>query len=147
MGKITAKLSSMGLALPEPSPKGKLEQAVRAGSLVFTSGVGSSIKGKLGAGLDVARGREAARECALRLLANLQVEIGDLDKVKKVVKLLAMINSAADFVEQPAVAHGCTDLLVELYGEAAGKHARSAVGMASLPGGCAVEIEMIVEVS
>ena len=145
--RVRDKLAAMGLALPAPWPKGKLERAVRAGSLVFTSGAGSKIKGKVGAGLDVAAGREAARECALQLLANLEAEIGDLDKVRRVVKLLAMVNSAPDFTEQPAVANGCTDLLVELYGEGAGKHARSAVGMASLPGGCAVEIEMIVEVS
>ena len=145
--RIRDKLAAMGLALPAPWPTGKLERAVRTGSLVFTSGAGSKIKGKVGAGLDVANGREAARECALALLANLEAEIGDLDKVRRVVKLLAMVNSAPDFTEQPAVANGCTDLLVELYGEAAGKHARSAVGMASLPGGCAVEIEMIVEVA
>lgn len=143
---VRVKLEGKGLALPEPWPRGKLERAVRVGSLVFTSGAGSKIKGKLGAGLDVAKGREAARECALQLLANLEAEIEDLDRIKRVVKLLAMVNSAPDFVEQPAVAHGATDLLVELFGETAGKHARSAVGMASLPGGCAVEIEMIVEV-
>ncbi len=144
---VRAKLEGKGLTLPEPWPRGKLQRAVRVGNLVFTSGAGSKIKGKVGAGLDVATAREAARECALQLLANLEAEIDDLDKVKRVVKLLAMVNSAPDFVEQPAVANGCTDLLVELYGEAAGKHARSAVGMASLPGGCAVEIEMIVEVA
>jgi enamine deaminase RidA (YjgF/YER057c/UK114 family) len=146
MGRIRGKLTDMGLVLPEPWPRGKLERAVRVATLVFTSGAGSKIKGKVGAGLDVAKGREAARECALQLLANLEAEIGDLDKVKRVVKLLSMVNSAPDFTEQPAVAHGCTDLLIELFGESAGRHARSAVGMASLPGGCAVEIEMIVEV-
>ena len=147
MGKVKAKLSSMGLALPEPWPIRKLERAVRVGSLVFTSGAGSKIKGKVGAGLDIQQGCEAARECGLQLLANLEAEIGDLDKVRRIVKLLAMVNSALDFGDQPAVANGCTDLLIELYGEAAGKHARSAVGMGSLPNGCAVEIEMIVEVS
>ncbi len=147
MGKVRAKLAAMGLALPNPWPPGKLARAVRSGSLVFTSGAGSTIKGKVGAGLDTAKGREAARECALQLLANLEAEIGDLDKVGRVVKLLAMVNCPPEFTEQPAVANGCTDLLVELYGEAAGRHARSAVGMASLPGGCAVEIEMIVEVA
>ena len=147
MGKVRAKLAAMGLSLPEPWPIRKLERAVRTGNLVFTSGAGSKIRGKLGAGLDIRTGCEAARECGLQLLANLEAEIGDLDNVRRVVKLLAMVNSAPDFGDQPAVANGCTDLLIELYGEAAGKHARSAVGMAALPNGCAVEIEMIVEVA
>jgi enamine deaminase RidA (YjgF/YER057c/UK114 family) len=147
MGRVEDKLTAMGLALPEPWPLRKLERAVRAGNLVFTSGAGSKIKGRLGAGLDVAAGVEAARECGLQLLANLKAEIGDLDRVRRIVKLLAMVTSAPDFGEQPAVANGCTDLLIALYGEAAGRHARSAVGMAALPGGCAVEIEMIVELS
>ena len=91
MGRVKAQLVSMGLTLPEPSPKGKLERAVRSGSFVFTSGVGSMVKGTVGAGLDLAMGRQAALECPLRLLANLEAEIGDPDnKVRRVGKLLAM---------------------------------------------------------
>lgn len=146
MGKIENKLAAMKLMLPEASPPGKLEACVRVGNLVYTSGVGSAIRGKLGLDTDTEKGYEAARDCCLKLLANLKAEIGDLDKVRKIVKLLSMVNSTQDFTDQPAVAHGCTDLLIEIFGESVGKHCRSAVGLASLPGGCAVEIEMIVEV-
>ena len=146
MGKIESKLESMGLKLPEPWPEGKLERCVRVGELVFTSGAAPQVRGKLGRDLDTQAGYNAAREVCLQLLANIKAELGDLDKIRKVVKLLGMVNSAPDFVDQPAVIHGCTDLLIALFGETAGKHARSAVGMASLPGGCAVEIEMIVAV-
>ncbi len=147
MGKIEDKLAKLGHALPAPSPPGKLEACVRVGNLVYTSGVGSTTIGKLGRDLDAEKGYKAAQDCCLKLLANLKSEIGDLDKIRKIVKLLSMVNSTLDFIDQPAVAHGCTDLLIELFGEQAGKHCRSAVGMASLPGGCAVEIEMIAEVT
>ena len=147
MNKIETALNGQGYTLPAPWPPGKLERGVQVGNLVFTSGAGSHIQGKLGENLEIESGYNAARECCLQLLANLKAIIGDLDKIVRVVKLLCMVNSAPDFVDQPAVANGCTDLLIELLGEDAGKHARSAVGMASLPGGIAVEIEMIVEVS
>ena len=147
MKNIETKLNELGYTLPAPWPPGKLERGVRVGNLVFTSGAGSQIQGKLGDNLDTESGYKAARECGLQLLANLKTVIGDLDNVVRIVKLLCMVNSAPDFTDQPAVANGCTDLLIELFGEKAGKHARSAVGMASLPGGIAVEIEMIVEVS
>jgi enamine deaminase RidA (YjgF/YER057c/UK114 family) len=147
MSKIETKLKELGCTLPEPWAPEKLEGGVRVGNFVFTSGTGTQIKGKLGANLDIETGYRAARECGLQLLANLKSIIGDLDKVAKIVKLLCMVNSAPDFVDQPAVANGCTDLFIEVFGENVGKHARSAVGMASLPGGMAIEIEMIVEVS
>jgi enamine deaminase RidA (YjgF/YER057c/UK114 family) len=147
MSNVESKLKEAGFTLPAPWPPGKLERAVQVGSLVFTSGAGSIIKGKVGEDLDIEQGYTAARECCLQLLANLKSVIGSLDNVVRVVKLLCMVNSAPGFVEQPAVANGCTDLLIELYGEKQGKHARSAVGMSSLPGGIAVEVEMIVEVS
>ena len=145
MGKIEEKLKEKGITLPEPWPDGKLARGVRAGKILFTSGAGSKILGKLGRDIDEKKGYEAARECCLQLLANIKAEIGDLDGIRRVVKLLSMVNSAQDFIDQPAVAHGCTDLLIELFGDEAGKHGRSAVGMASLPGGCAVEIEMVLE--
>jgi len=147
VGKVEEKLNELGHSLPPVWPSAILELGVRVGNLVFTSGVGSETRGKLGRDLDVDQGYIAARECALQLLANLKAVIGDLDKVTKFVKLLSMVNSAPDFEDQPAVANGCTDLLIELYGEKVGRHARSAVGMGALPGGRAVEIEMIVEVN
>jgi len=148
MGKIEKRLRNLGYSLPSVVPEGKLKKGVLVGDLYFSSGTGSpSFRGKLGTDLTVEQGYEAARECCLHLLANMKAVVGDLDKVAKVVKLLCMVNSAPDFGEQPAVANGCTDLLVELYGEEVGKHARSAVGMGALPGNKAVEIEMVAKVS
>lgn len=146
MAKAEEKLKELGYSLPAVWPPGKLELGVQVGNLVFTSGAGSEIRGKLGRDLSVDDGYKAARECGLQLLINLKGIIGDLDKVTRVVKLLCMVNSAPDFEDQPAVANGCTDLLIELYGEKVGKHARSAVGMGALPGNRAVEIEMIVKI-
>ena len=152
MSQVEDKLSEMGLELPDaPAPMANYIPGYRAGNLVFLSGVGprdaegSTLRGKLGQEVTVEEGYQAARLCALNLLANLKGIIGDLDKVKHVVKLLAMVNAAPDFTEQPAVINGCSDLLVEVLGDK-GRHARSAVGMGSLPGGMAVEIEMIAEV-
>ena len=124
--------------------------AVRTGNLVFLSGHGpfqdgKLIRGKLGADLDVDAGREAACAVVVQLLASLRAELGTLDSVSRIVKLLCMVNCTPDFGDHPAVANGASDLLVEIFGEA-GRHARSAVGMQALPAGMAVEIEMIVEV-
>ena len=152
MSQVEDKLREMGLELTEgPAPMANYIPGYRTGNLVFLSGVGprdadgSTLKGKLGQEVTVEEGYQAARLCALNLLANLKGIIGDLDKVTHVVKLLAMVNAAPDFTQQPAVINGCSDLLVEVLGDK-GRHARSAVGMGSLPGGMAVEIEMIVEV-
>ena len=126
--------------------------SVPGARLVYTSGRtprrrdGSFITGKLGDGLSVKEGYEAAQLTVLNLLASLKAEIGDLDRVSQVVKILAMVNSTQDFIEQPAVANGASDLLVEIFGES-GRHARSAIGMEALPFNVAIEIEMIVEVS
>jgi enamine deaminase RidA (YjgF/YER057c/UK114 family) len=103
-------------------------------------------RGKLGDDVSVDEGYQAARSVGLIQLARLKVALGDLDRIKQFVKLLTMVNSTADFTEQPAVANGCSDLLVEVFGDK-GRHARSAVGMSNLPGSIPVEIEMIVEVS
>ena len=146
MSQVEEKLAELGHTLPEAWPPGKLDLGVPTGNLIFLSGAGSEIRGTLGRDLGVEEGYRAAQECCLQLLANLKEVIGDLDKVTRIVKLLGMVSSTPDFVDQPDVVHGCTDMLIEVFGEK-GRHGRSAVGMASLPGGRAVEIEMIVEVS
>ena len=153
MSKIDEKLNQMGLSLPSPpAPGGNYIPAVRTGNVVFLSGVtprrpdGTPFAGKVGKDLTVEEGYEAARICCLNLLANLKQEIGDLDKVVHVVKLLGMVTSDPNCTQPPQVINGCSDLLVELFGDR-GRHARSAVGLATLPAGVAVEIEMIVEVT
>ena len=145
-----AKVVELGLELTTNPPMANYVPAVRTGNLVFLSGHGpfqdgKLIRGKLGADLDVEAGREAARAVMVQLLASLRAELGSLDAVARVVKLLCMVNCTPEFGEHPAVANGASDLLVEVFGDA-GRHARSAVGMQSLPAGMAVEIEMIVEV-
>ena len=153
MSEIETKLQQLGLSLPpQAAPVANYVASVRTGNLIFLSGVppqrpdGSYFTGKLGNDLTVEQGYEAARVCGLNLLTNLRGETEDLDRVVRIVKLLGMVNSDPQFTQQPAVINGCSDLLVELFGDR-GKHARSAVGMATLPFGIAVEIEMIVEVS
>ena len=151
--KVEQKLKELGLELPNNpvNPASKILPYRRTGNVVYLSGHGparggvNQYIGKLGREFTTQEGHEAARLTMLNLLESLQKCIGDLDKVRQVVKLLGMVNSTPEFTEQPAVINGATELLIELYGEA-GKHARSAVGMAQLPGGMAVEIEMIVEV-
>lgn len=128
---------------------GKIMVAVRSGNLIFTSGQVSrlgdvEVKGKLGADLSVEQGYEAARMCALSCLAAVRALVGSLDNIKQVVKVLGMVNVAPGFDDTPGVIHGCSDLLLEVFGEA-GRHARSAVGM-TIPLNYAVEIELIVEV-
>lgn len=144
---IEEKLKAMGLAVKEPSgPRGKLAPAVKTGNLVFTSGNTSSQIGKVGAEVSVEEAYQGAREAILACLGAVKWRIGDLDKITQVVKLLGMVNCAEGFYNTPAVIHGATDLLIELFGPEAGWHARSAVGLYQLPGNCAVEIELIVEV-
>lgn len=150
---VEAKLAEMGIELPEPRPPvANYVRAVRTGNLVFLAGHGpvkadgSYVTGKLGDDLTVEQGYEAARLTAIALLASLRQEIGDLDEVTRIVRVFGMVNSTPSFVDQPAVINGASDLLVELFGEERGKHARAAVGMVSLPIGIAVEIEMVVEV-
>lgn len=147
------RLKEIGLELPlAVKPIGNYVPAVRTENLVFLSGHGplrndgTRITGKVGADLTLEEGYEAARLVALGLLGSLKAEIGDLDKVRRVVKLLGMVNCTPDFTNQPKVINGASDLLVEVFGDK-GKHARSAVGMNALPNNISVEIEMIVEVS
>ena len=152
MSRVEEKLKEMGYTLPTPPvPGGNYIPAYRTGNLVFLAGVtsrrqdGSMIVGKVGRDLTVEQGYEAARLCALNSLANLKEAIGDLDRVVHFVKVLGMVNSEPDFDSPPAVINGFSDLLLDAFGER-GRHARSAVGMATLPRGVAVEVEAIVEV-
>ena len=148
---INATLIDKGIVLPDaPPPAANYIPYVKIGKLVFVSGQVSQnkkgfIKGVLGKDLNVEEGYDAARQCAISLLAQLKSAVnGDLNKVTKVVKLGGFVNSAPDFTEQPGVINGASDLLVELFGEK-GRHARTAVG-ANLPLGVAVEIDGIFEV-
>jgi enamine deaminase RidA (YjgF/YER057c/UK114 family) len=144
-----AKLRELGYTIePIDLNAGKIMHAVRTGNLIYTSGQVSrwgdrEIKGRLGRDLTVEQGYEAARFSALSCLRAIKSLAGSLDNVVQVVKVLGMVNVAPDFDNTPAVIHGCSDLLLEVFGEA-GRHARSAVGM-TLPQSFAVEIEMIVE--
>jgi len=146
------KLKDLGITLPEPSkPVANYVKAVRTGNLIFLAGHapqkpdGTYVTGKLGRDLTIEQGYEAARLTALSLLSTLKTQVGDFNKVKHVVRITGMVNCMPDFGDQPKVINGCSDLLVAVFGDK-GKHARSAVGMASLPFNTAVEIEMIVEV-
>jgi enamine deaminase RidA (YjgF/YER057c/UK114 family) len=146
------RIREMNLTLPpSPKPMGVYSTAVRTGNLLFVSGHGplqadgTLIKGRLGADLDIAAGQNAARVTGLAILATLRTHLGSLDNVVKPVKVLGMVNCTPEFVDHPAVINGYSNLMVEVFGEA-GKSARSAVGMPSLPGGIAVEIEAIFEV-
>jgi enamine deaminase RidA (YjgF/YER057c/UK114 family) len=147
-------LKDKGITLPPPStPLANYVGAVRTGNLLYLSGHGPirtggaySVTGKVGRDLTVEQGYAAAREVGLCLLATTRASLGSLDRVKRIVKVLGMVNSAENFGDQPKVINGFSDLMVEVFGEAIGKHARSAVGMAGLPMGIPVEIEMILEV-
>jgi enamine deaminase RidA (YjgF/YER057c/UK114 family) len=147
-----ARLAELGIELPVPRPPvAAFVPAVRSGHLVFLSGAGpisddEIITGKVGTDVDLDRARLAARLTGLQLLAALRVEIGSLDRVVRIVKLLGMVNCAPGFNNTPAVIDGCSTLLIDVFGEARGAHARSAVGMAELPFDISVEIEMVVEV-
>jgi enamine deaminase RidA (YjgF/YER057c/UK114 family) len=146
------KLKDLGITLITPSkPVANYVKAVRTGNLLYLSGDGPTksdgkyITGKLGADLTVEQGYEAAKQTGISILSTLKAELGDLNKVKRVVKVLGMVNCTNTFTDQPKVINGFSDLMVAVFGEK-GKHARSAVGMASLPSNIAVEIEIIVEV-
>jgi enamine deaminase RidA (YjgF/YER057c/UK114 family) len=148
---IEEKLKQLGLELPSSAkPMANYVPAVRTGNLVFLSGHGPLEKdrlvtGKVGSDLTVEQGYQAARLTAIGLLGSLKALIGDLERVRRIVKLLGMVNCDPTFMEQPQVVNGASDLLVEVFGDR-GRHARSAVGMNALPVNIAVEIEMIVEV-
>lgn len=149
-----ARLKEKNITLPTPpTPLANYVSAVRSGRLLFLAGHGPlrpegkpSVRGKVGRDLSVEEGYQVAREVGLNLLATTRATLGSLDRVTRVVKVLGMVNSAEGFGDQPKVINGFSDLMVEVFGETVGKHARSAVGMAELPLGIPVEIEMIVEV-
>jgi enamine deaminase RidA (YjgF/YER057c/UK114 family) len=148
-----ARLADLGIELPPAGkPVANYRMAVRSGDLLFVSGHGPAhqdgvtVRGKVGADLDLAEGREVARLVGVNLLATVRHELGSLDAVRRVVKVLGMVNCAPGFDQTPAVIDGCSDLMVDVFGPEVGSHARSAVGMGELPHGLAVEIEMIVEV-
>lgn len=147
------RLAALGLALPAVSPViANYVPAVRSGNLVFLAGQvargtdGGILPGKVGRELTAAEGAAAARTCALQLLAALQAEIGDLAKVKRIVRVGGFVNCTDDFTAQPQVVNGASDLLVAVFGDA-GKHARAAVGVNALPAGAPVEIELIAEIA
>ncbi len=148
-----ARLREKNLTLPAPAtPLANYVGAVRTGNLLFVAGHGpmreggAMPRGKVGKDLSVEEAYQVARSVGLNLLATVRASLGSLDKVKRVVKVLGMVNSAEGFGDQPKVINGFSDLMVEVFGEAIGKHARSAVGMAGLPMNIPVEIEMILEV-
>ena len=153
MSEIESRLEHLGISLPaEPVPIANYVPGVRTGNLLYLSGLGPASRadgttpsGKVGRDLTTEEGYEASRLTGINILARMKGELGDLDRVRRVVKLLGMVNSAPDFNQQPAVVNGCSDLLVEVFGEK-GRHARSAVGMAALPNDIPVEIEVIIEV-
>ena len=146
---IEQRLQELGIALPEPvKPVATYVRWVQSGNLLFISGTGPSDdipRGKVGGTLSVEDGYAAARSVGLQILATARAALGDLDRVQRVVKVLGMVNCTPEFSDHPKVINGCSDLFVEVFGDA-GRHARSAVGMGSLPQGITVEIEVIVEV-
>lgn len=155
-GGIEARLAGLGLTLPEPRrfPSGNRQGCVVVGSVMFVSGHGPHHqgmdivrRGKLGAELSVEQGYEAAKACGLSILATLKAELGDLDRIRRVVRLLGMVNCTPEFELMPKVVDGASDLFVELFGPERGRHARAAVGMAGLPRQQPVEISGEFEVS
>ena len=145
------RLTSLGITLPPvATPAAAYVPFVRTGSLVYLSGHtakrdGKPWVGQLGAGIATAEGREAARSVAIDLMGTLQGALGDLERVRRIVKLLVLVNSTPTFTEQHLVANGASELLVNVFGER-GPHARSAFGVAQIPTGSCVEIELIAEV-
>jgi enamine deaminase RidA (YjgF/YER057c/UK114 family) len=150
--KTEQRLKELGIELPPlSSPVANYVNAVRAGNLLFLSGKGpgygaSQARGKVGADMTPEEAKTHARSTGLNLIAVMKAELGDLDRVKRIVKVLGMVNCTPDFGGQPGVINGCSDLFVQVFGDR-GRHARSAVGMVALPNGIPVEIECIVEVA
>jgi len=150
--KIEKRLEELGITLPPPAkPVANYVTTVQTGNLVFTSGHGPGsgegkiYKSQLGTDATVEEGYQSARVVAIILISTLKNALGDLDRIKRVVKVVGFVNSAPTFTAQPAVVNGASDLFVEVFGDK-GKHARSAVGMSQLPGGIPVEIELVVEI-
>jgi enamine deaminase RidA (YjgF/YER057c/UK114 family) len=149
-----ARLNELKIELPPaPKPMGVYKPVVIAGNLVYVSGHGplrpdkSLILGRVGMDLDLAAGKAAARQVGLAILASLRAELGSLDRIKRLIKVLGMVNSTAEFQQHPAVINGCSELFADVFGKDNGVGARSAVGMGSLPGNIAVEVEAIFELA
>jgi enamine deaminase RidA (YjgF/YER057c/UK114 family) len=147
--QVEKRLEELGITLPDPvQPVATYVRYVQSGNMLYISGTGPSCEqpsGKLGADLDVDAGYKVARNVGISMISTMKDALGDLDRVKRVVKILGMVNSTPDFGDQPKVINGCSDLMVEVFGEK-GRHTRSAVGFVALPSQIAVEIEAIVEV-
>jgi enamine deaminase RidA (YjgF/YER057c/UK114 family) len=152
-GEIEKRLAAMGVTLPVPAPPAATYQpVVEIGGMLYVSGQiplgpsGPEFVGKLGRDFEVETGRQAARLCGINILAQAKVALGDLDRIKRFVKLTGFVNCTPDFGDMPKVVNGCSDFLVEVLGDR-GRHARSAVGMSSLPWGVAVEVEAIIAIN
>lgn len=150
---VNRRLQELGIELYKPAPPvANYVRSVRTGNLVFLAGHGPTkpeggyVIGKVGRDLELEEAQYAAKLTAISLLSTLKAEIGDLNRVKRIVRVFGMVNAVEGFGNQPEVINGCSDLLVAIFGDS-GKHARAAVGMASLPRNIAVEIEMVVEIS
>ena len=148
--KVEARLATLGITLPgAPSPVANYVPFFVAGNLLFISGQvskaadGSIVAGRLGGGMSVAEGREAARLCALNILAQAKAAAGSLDRIAQVVRLNGFVNAAPEFTEHPQVLNGASDLMVDVLGDK-GRHTRVAVGVSSLPLGCAVEVDAVL---
>lgn len=152
-GKVERRLQELGIALPPaPAPVANYVPTVEVGGLLFVSGQisrmpdGSIMTGKLGDTLDAEQGREAARICALSILAQAKAALGSLERIERIVKLTGFVNSTPTFVNHPQVVNGASDVLVEVLGDK-GRHTRSAVGVAALPMDSAVEVEAIIAIA
>lgn len=150
--KTEKRLQELGITLPPAAtPVANYVTTVKTGNLIFTSGHGPGTgdgkiyKSQLGTDAAVEDGYQSAKQVAINLIGTLKHALSDLDRIKRIVKVLGFVNSASTFTDQPAVINGASDLFVEVFGER-GKHTRSAIGMSQLPGGIPVEIEMVVEV-
>jgi enamine deaminase RidA (YjgF/YER057c/UK114 family) len=142
------KLKELGIKLPDlPPPAGSYVHAVGTGNLLFLAGKGpNGVVGKVGADVSTAQAYEFAKQVGLQLLSVLRMELGSLNRVSRIVKVLGLVNATPDFTEHPKVINGCSDLMIAVFGEQ-GKHARTSLGVASLPHGIPVEIEAVVEVT
>lgn len=146
--RIEDRLAGLGYQLPAPGDDpSRPAPGVRTGRLVFTSGRTSAISGKVGRDITPERARDAARESVIRAVAALRDTVGDLDTVRRVVKVTGFVNCASGFADTPTVMNAASELLQDIFGTTLGRHARSAIGAAELPGDAAVEIELVVEIS